>query len=96
VYANLTECVGQTRLVRLNRVIPAGGAEVLLKLEFDNPLASVKDRIGRAMIEDAEAKGLIRPKGAKGPATRARTSLSRRAGTRGSPSRSSRPRGDIG
>jgi len=67
VYANLTECVGQTRLVRLNRIIPAGGAEVLLKLEFDNPLASVKDRIGRAMIEDAEAKGLIRPKGTNGP-----------------------------
>jgi cysteine synthase A len=54
-------------LVKLNRVIPPGGAEVLLKLEFDNPLASVKDRIGRAMIEDAEAKGLIRPKGSKGP-----------------------------
>jgi cysteine synthase A len=60
------QCVGQTRLVRLNRVVPKGGAEVLLKLEFDNPLASVKDRIGKAMVEDAEAKGLIRPKGTKG------------------------------
>jgi cysteine synthase A len=64
--ANIMECVGQTQLVRLNRVVPAGGAEVLLKLEFDNPAASVKDRIGKAMIEDAEKKGLIRPKGGKG------------------------------
>jgi cysteine synthase A len=65
-YANIMQCVGQTRLVRLNRVVPKGGAEVLLKLEFDNPLASVKDRIGKAMVEDAEAKGLIRPNGTKG------------------------------
>jgi cysteine synthase A len=66
VYGSIIECVGNTRLVRLNRVIPAGHAEVLLKLEFDNPLASVKDRIGHAMIADAEARGLIRPKGARG------------------------------
>jgi cysteine synthase A len=65
-FANVVECVGNTRLVRLNRVVPAGGAEVLLKLEFDNPLASVKDRIGRAMIEDAERRGVIRPRGARG------------------------------
>ena len=66
VYPNIMECVGQTRLVRLNRVIApggGGGAEVLVKLEFDNPLASVKDRIGKAMIEDAESRKLIRPKG---------------------------------
>lgn len=67
IYSNVVDCVGNTQLVRLNRVIPAGGAEVLLKLEFDNPLGSVKDRIGRAMIEDAERRGVIRPKGAKGP-----------------------------
>ena len=66
VYPNIIECMGNTQLVRLNRVIPKGHAEVLLKLEFDNPLASVKDRIGHAMIEDAERKGLIRPQGAKG------------------------------
>jgi cysteine synthase A len=66
-FANVVESVGNTRLVRLNRVVPAGGAEVLLKLEFDNPLGSVKDRIGRAMIDDAERRGLIRPRGAKGP-----------------------------
>jgi cysteine synthase len=67
VYANILHTVGNTRLVRLNRVIPRGGAEVLLKLEFDNPLASVKDRIGVAMIEDAEKRGIIRPRGLRGP-----------------------------
>ncbi|MFN0010913.1 MAG: cysteine synthase A [Phycisphaerales bacterium] len=61
VYANMAECVGQTHLVRLNRVIPKGGAEVLLKLEFDNPCASVKDRIANAMIAAAERDGKIRP-----------------------------------
>lgn len=67
-YGDVIECVGQTRMVKLNRVIPNGGAEVLLKLEFGNPLASVKDRIGHAMIEAAEKSGTIRPKGAKGAA----------------------------
>ena len=67
VYPSIIDCVGQTRLVKLNRVIPRGGAEVYLKLEFDNPAASVKDRIGKAMIEDAEKKKIIRPKGSKGP-----------------------------
>ncbi len=66
-YGNIIDCVGNTRLVRLNRVIPKGQAEVLLKLEFDNPLASVKDRIGYAMISAAEKEGRIRPIGAKGP-----------------------------
>ncbi len=72
-YASILDCIGDTRLVRLNRVIPsaAGGnkgngpAEVLLKLEFDNPLASVKDRIGRAMLDAAENAGKIRPAGTK-------------------------------
>jgi cysteine synthase A len=66
VYGNIIECVGNTRMVRLNRVIPTGHAEVLLKLEFDNPLASVKDRIGTAMIEAAEMAGTIRPRGGRG------------------------------
>lgn len=66
-YGDMIECVGNTRLVRLNRIIPKGHAEVLLKLEFDNPLASVKDRIGHAMIAAAEREGKIRPRGTKGP-----------------------------
>jgi cysteine synthase A len=66
IHADLSSCVGRTRLVRLNRVISSGGAEVFLKLEMGNPAASVKDRIGRAMIDDAEHRGLIRPKGSRG------------------------------
>lgn len=67
VYDNIIQTVGNTPLVRLNRVIPRDHAEVLVKIEFDNPLASVKDRIGKAMVEDAEARGLIRPRGTNGP-----------------------------
>ncbi len=66
-YGNMIECVGNTRMVRLNKVIPKGHAEVFLKLEFDNPLGSVKDRIGHAMIVAAEKEGKIRPRGANGP-----------------------------
>lgn len=67
VYPDIMACVGNTRLVRLNKVIPPGGAEVLLKLEFDNPAASVKDRIGKAMIEAAEREGRIRPRAGNDP-----------------------------
>jgi cysteine synthase A len=48
-----------TPLVRINRLVPAGGAEVYGKCEFFNPMASVKDRIGRAMIEAAEQAGTL-------------------------------------
>ena len=54
IFNDITETIGGTPLVRINRVIPAGQAIVLAKCEFFNPLASVKDRIGVAMIEDAE------------------------------------------
>ncbi len=60
-YSSIAETTFNTPLVKLNRVIPAGGATVLAKCEFFNPLASVKDRIGRAMIEAAEADGTITP-----------------------------------
>ena len=59
IFNDITETMGGTPLVRLNRVIPPGQAIVLAKCEFFNPLSSVKDRIGVAMIEAAERDGKI-------------------------------------
>jgi cysteine synthase A len=56
---NITELIGRTPLVRLNRLSDLTGAEVLAKLEYFNPLGSVKDRIGFAMVQAAEEQGLI-------------------------------------
>jgi len=55
-----SEIIGNTPLVRLNRITEGIGAEVLAKLESFNPISSIKDRLGVAMITDAEEKGLIR------------------------------------
>jgi cysteine synthase A len=54
IFDSITETIGGTPLVRINRIVPPGGAIVLAKCEFFNPLSSVKDRIGLAMIEAAE------------------------------------------
>ena len=62
LFQNVTNTIGRTPLVRLNRMAEGLEAEILLKLEFFNPLGSVKDRIGRAMITAAEAGGKIGPK----------------------------------
>src|SRR5271170_6524830 len=59
VFNDITETIGGTPLVRLNRIIPPGQATVLAKCEFFNPLSSVKDRIGLAMIEAGEKAGKI-------------------------------------
>ena len=59
IYNNIVETVGRTPLVRLNKVTAGVDATVLLKCEFFNPLGSVKDRIGMAMIEDAEQRGIL-------------------------------------
>jgi cysteine synthase A len=63
IYDDITQTIGNTPLVRLNRVTKEAGAkaDVLAKLEFFNPLASVKDRIGLGMIAAAEAAGTITP-----------------------------------
>ncbi|WP_031517970.1 cysteine synthase A [Desulfofalx alkaliphila] len=56
---SLLELIGKTPLVRLNKLSAAGGAQVIAKVEFFNPGGSVKDRIGIAMIDEAEKKGLL-------------------------------------
>lgn len=61
VYQHITECIGNTPIVRLNRIVPEGAAEVYVKLEMYNPSRSVKDRAAYNMIATAEAEGLIKP-----------------------------------
>lgn len=59
-YDNIIETVGRTQLVKLGRIFAGAGAEVLLKMESHNPMSSVKDRIGIAMIADAEKRGVLK------------------------------------
>ena len=59
IYNNIIETIGNTPLVKLNKVVDGVDANILLKCEFFNPLGSVKDRIGMAMIEAAEASGQL-------------------------------------
>ena len=65
IYDNVAQTIGNTPIVRLSRMTQAAGAkaEVLMKLEFFNPLSSVKDRIGVAMIDGLEASGKLKPGG---------------------------------
>jgi cysteine synthase A len=60
IYNDIVETVGNTPLVRLNKVTAGVPATILLKCEFFNPLGSVKDRIGMSMIEDAERRGVLK------------------------------------
>ncbi len=59
IFSDITKTIGNTPLVRINKLTEGLNAAVLAKLEYFNPLSSVKDRIGVAMIEDAEKKNLI-------------------------------------
>ena len=61
IYRNITELIGNTPIVKLNRLVPEGAADVYVKLEAFNPGSSVKDRIALSMIETAEQEGLIQP-----------------------------------
>jgi len=61
IASNVTELIGNTPLVRLNRTAEDAKAEILLKLEYFNPAHSVKDRIGFAMIDAAEKSGALKP-----------------------------------
>ena len=60
---SVIESIGNTPLVRLKRVVPAGSARVLAKLEWANPTGSMKDRMARAVVEGAERDGRLRPGG---------------------------------
>lgn len=61
IFDNIIETIGDTPLVRLQKLVPKGAAEVLLKLDWFNPGGSVKDRIGLSMIVEAERRGDLRP-----------------------------------
>jgi len=74
VHSDITKIVGNTPLVRINRIIE-GGAEVYAKLEFYNPTSTVKDRIGIAMIDAAEASGQLKPGGTIVEATSGNTGI---------------------
>jgi cysteine synthase A len=75
IHDNITEAVGRTPLVRLNRLAEGTGATVLGKLEFYNPAGSVKDRIGVAIIDAAEKSGALKPGGTIVEATSGNTGI---------------------
>jgi cysteine synthase A len=61
---DILQCIGQTSLVPLRKIAPANGAQILLKIESENPTGSIKDRMALAMVEAAEADGRLPPGGA--------------------------------
>src|SRR2546430_11084351 len=60
-YGDIVQAIGHTPLIELKRLSPSPGVRIWAKLESHNPTGSVKDRVARSMLEDAEEKGLIRP-----------------------------------
>ena len=61
IYTSIDQLVGNTPLLKLNRIVPEDAADVYVKLEFFNPAGSIKDRIALAMIEKAEQEGQLKP-----------------------------------
>lgn len=61
IYTSINQLIGNTPLLKLNRIVPEDAADVYVKLEFFNPAGSIKDRIALAMIEKAEAEGKLKP-----------------------------------
>ena len=75
IYQNITQLVGQTPMVRINRINSDQDVEMLAKLEFFNPTHSVKDRIAVGMVDDAEAKGILHPQSILVEATSGNTGI---------------------
>ena len=75
VHSDITQVVGNTPLVRINRITDGAAAEVYAKLEFYNPTSTVKDRIGIAMVDAAEASGALKPGGTIIEATSGNTGI---------------------
>jgi cysteine synthase A len=75
IYDDVTKLIGNTPLVRFNRISEGSGAQIVGKLEFYNPANSVKDRIGVAMIDAAEAAGVLKPGGTVVEATSGNTGI---------------------
>jgi cysteine synthase A len=75
LYDNITQVVGNTPLVKINRILNGAKAQVYAKLEFYNPSSTVKDRIGIAMIDDAEKSGRLKPGGTIVEATSGNTGV---------------------
>ncbi|MDY5584244.1 MAG: cysteine synthase family protein, partial [Arcanobacterium sp.] len=75
IYNSITELTGKTPLLKLNRLAAETGANVLAKLEFYNPANSVKDRIGVAIVDAAEAAGALQPGGTIVEATSGNTGI---------------------
>lgn len=75
IVQNITDLIGDTPLVRLNRIVPEGSAEVYVKVEYQNPGASVKDRIAVSIVEEAEKEGKLKPGGTIVEATSGNTGI---------------------